>query len=112
MISAIVILYVITEALYKTQALYNHDTDFEPSPDIVNVAYWYHKMSAVSLIASWLAIVSVKFSFLALFKRLIDRLPRLIMYWRATVIFNLLVSAYGVSVYILACPYFDDPRGC
>lgn len=73
-ISAVAILYGITEALYKTQALFNHNTDFEPSPDIVIVAYRYHKMSVVGLIASWLAIVSVKFSFLALFKRLIDRL--------------------------------------
>ena len=112
MITAIVILYIVTEALYETQALFNHDTDFEPPSDIVNVAYWYHKLSAVSLIASWLAILSVKTSFLALFKRLIDRLPRLIMYWRAAVIFNLLVAVYGISEYIIVCPYFNDPRGC
>ena len=83
-----------------------------PLPNSVDIAYYYRKTSAVSLILSWLTIISVKFSFLALFKRVIDRLPSLIRYWWAIVIFNLAVSGYRIAIYILACPYFYTVKSC
>ena len=106
LICAVAILFVLMDSMYLTQALTYGEVDFELPPDIVTVAYWYRKMSAVSLILSWLTIASVKFCFLALFKKLIDRMPRLITYWWCVVAFNLAVTGYGAAVYILACPYF------
>ena len=47
--------------------------------------------------------MTVKFAFLALFWRLIDRIPPLIKYWRVVVAFNLAVTGYGVSVYLVPC---------
>ena len=54
--------------------------------------------------------MTVKFSFLALFRRLIDRVPPLIKYWRVVVAFNLTVAAYGVSTYVIACPQFNGMK--
>ena len=112
MISGTVVLYVMLDSLYMTQASLYGDTDFQPPLNILSIASWYHKMQSVSLIATWLAIVSVKFSFLALFRKLVETLPRLIYYWRVVVSFNLLVSVYGVLIYILACPYYYSKKEC
>lgn len=54
--------------------------------------------------------MAVKFSFLALFRRLIDRITPLIRYWYVVVAFNLAVTGYGASVYVIACPHFSGPK--
>ena len=54
--------------------------------------------------------MAVKFSFLALFRRLIDRIPSLMKYWWFVVAFNLAVTGYGASVYVVACPHFSGPK--
>ena len=67
----------------------------------------FKKLAALSLIFSWLALMSVKFSFLMLFRRLIDRIPGLVKYWWVVVMFNVLVTGYGIAVYLITCPNFD-----
>lgn len=47
---------------------------------------------------------------LALFKRLIDRIPSLVKYWWFVVAFNLAVTGYGASAYVIACPHFSGPK--
>ena len=75
-------------------------------PDFLNAAYDYQKMAAVTLILCWCSIVSVKFSFLFLFRKLVDRIPTLIKYWWCVTIFNVVAGAYGIAVYLVACPHF------
>lgn len=65
---------------------------------------YYRKMNNASLILTWLTIVSIKFSFLALFKKLIDRIRPLVVYWWIIAVFNGAVAIYGATVPILACP--------
>ena len=45
-----------------------------------------------------------------LFRKLMDRLPPLIIYWWFVVGFNGIISAYGAAVYIAACPDFLEPQ--
>lgn len=54
--------------------------------------------------------MAVKFSFLALFKRLIDQIYCLKVYWWVVVAFNLAVTAYGAAAYIIPCPEFRSRK--
>ena len=106
LIVAVTILFVTLDDMFKSQAFLDGDAAFELPSDVLGASYRFHKMLTVSLMFSWLAIVSVKFSFLALFRDLIDRLPRLIIYWRVTLVFNVTASVYGLGRNLIACPYF------
>ena len=72
----------------------------------VQLSFDYQKLVATMLILSWIAICSVKLSFLFLLRKLIDRLYHVLIYWWIVLIFVLATSGYGISVYLLACPYF------
>ena len=52
---------------------------------------------------SWLAIFSVKFSFLSFFHQLVNRLPRLLLYWRIVVLLNIFTLIYFVGWYSIEC---------
>ena len=51
----------------------------------------------------WLAIFSVKFSFLSFFHQLVDRLPGLLLYWRSVVLVNIATLIYFVSWNFIEC---------
>lgn len=80
--------------------------------DFIQQAFEFHKLVTVALILTWFSIVSVKFSYLFLFKRLIDRMPLMVIYWWVVAVFNGLISAYGAAVYIAACPDFYNMKSC
>ena len=94
----------LTEALTYTPAL------FTTQPPDLNRVFEFRKLVTASLILTWVAMMAVKFSFLALFRRLIDRIPSLMKYWWFVVAFNLAVTGYGASVYVVACPHFSGPK--
>lgn len=81
-------------------------------PDFLDQAYDFQKFAAVALILTWCSIVSVKFSYLFLFKKLLSRVPALVIYWWVVAVFNAIISAYGASVYIAACPTFYNIKSC
>lgn len=112
LIAAMVVLYINMDNMYFTEALiYATPAQLASSTESINQLFHrvfiFHKLVNASLVLSWAALVAVKFSFLALFKRLIDRIPHLIRFWWFTVIFNIIVSIYGTIVYFIACPYFS-----
>ncbi|KAI4193838.1 MAG: hypothetical protein LQ348_002764 [Seirophora lacunosa] len=108
MITAMAVLYTNMDNMYLTEALiYSPALLATGSPDL-NGVFEFGKLVKASLILTWVAMMAVKFSFLALFKRLIDRMPGLLRYWWFVVAFNLAVTGYGASVYFVACP---DIRG-
>ena len=107
LIAAFTTAYFSIDNMYMVDAVRFGAVAPEPPSDIIEREYSFHTMASVCLICSWMTVVSIKLSFLALFKTLIDLLPRLIMYWRVTLIFNLAVSVYGFVRNIIACPYFD-----
>jgi hypothetical protein len=105
------VLFVILDKLYVIGAVANGvPVDQLPSNFIVLLeqAYDCQNLLDVALILGWCAIVSVKYSYLFLFKRLIDRVPPMVIFWWFAAVFNGLVSAYGVAMYILLCPTFNN----
>jgi len=99
------------DTMYMLKALADGHKDFDISSDFLNRAYCYREMDAATVVFTWLTIVSVRVSFLALFSRLIDQMPHLIIYWWIVVAFHVVVSAYGVSAPVLACLhcYYSQP---
>ncbi|KAL8730555.1 MAG: hypothetical protein Q9166_004009 [cf. Caloplaca sp. 2 TL-2023] len=82
----------------------------EPGPQDLDRVFEFRKLVTASLILTWVAMMAVKFAFLALFKRLIDRIYSLTVYWWVVVAFNLAVTGYGASVYVIACPHFSGMK--
>ena len=109
LVAAMAVLYVNMDNMYLTEAL-TYATSFAFEPQDLNRVFEFRKLVTASLILTWMAMMAVKFSFLALFRRLIDRIPPLIKYWRIVVAFNLAVTAYGASVYVIACPHFSGMK--
>ena len=110
LIAAMVVLYINMDNIYMREALIYASALFATKPPDLNQILEFRKLLTGSLILTWVAMMAVKFSFLALFKRLIDRIPSLIKYWWFVVIFNLAVTGYGASVYVVACPHFSGPK--
>ena len=80
--------------------------------DVFKEAFDFHKFVTIGLILTWCSIVSVKLSYLLLFKKLVDRLPRMIAYWWFVAAFNAIISVYGAVVYIAVCPQFHSLKAC
>ncbi|KAG7009687.1 short-chain dehydrogenase [Physcia stellaris] len=111
LVCALVILYTMAiDKMYLVLALTTKLPNAEIPPDFLEQSYDFHKWITITLMLSWSAIMAVKFSFLFLFRKLIDRIKPLTMYWWVVTVFNIAVLGYGVSVYYLACPYYYDPR--
>ncbi|MCJ1270048.1 hypothetical protein MMC22_009942 [Lobaria immixta] len=92
--------------MYLVEATETGMPDVKFPPDFINQAFDFQKLVAVALILTWSSIVSVKFSYLFLFKRLIDRLRPMVIYWWIAAVYNGMISAYGAAVYIAVCPDF------
>jgi hypothetical protein len=110
LISAIGVLFTFIDALYMIEALVFGIPNLELPPDWLQRIFHYQKMSAVGYILTWCTIVSVKFSFLFLFKTLITRIRWLVVYWWIVMVFTIAISGYGVAVYIIVCPYFGSMK--
>jgi hypothetical protein len=75
---------------------------------IISKSARYRKLSAATLMPLWGAICSVKFSFLALFKRFLRQMSIMTRYWWFALAFNIIISLYGGSVFFVACPDFEE----
>ena len=56
---------------------------------------------------SWLVVFAVKFCFLFFFRALIDRLPRMIIYWRFVVAITIIFGGVALCETYIACPRID-----
>jgi hypothetical protein len=81
-----------------------------PPPDWIQMSFQFHKWVTVCNMLAWCAVMSVKFSFMFFFKKLIDRLPSLNIYWWFLVVYSTACWGYGISVYYIGCPYYFDLR--
>lgn len=110
LVCALILHFTYMETMYMSLALSFGDIHMEIPPNLLQEVLIYHRVEVASLALSWTTIACVKFSFLALFKRLIDRMPPLISYWWIVVTFNVAVSCYGVAVPSITCPYFSSKK--
>ena len=113
LICAEALLYTFNDTMYMVEALLFKDIqDVELPADFIPRAFDYQKMVDITLGLTWFSIFAVKFSFLFLFRKLIDRLKPLIIYWRFAVLFNVGVLVYGTAVYYVACPHYYSIETC
>ena len=77
-----------------------------PTDLLQEVTAFRRWVSAVDTLC-WCAIMAVKFSFLVLFRRLIQGIKSLMVYWRVVTLFNIGTLGYGVLVCFVLCPHFS-----
>ncbi len=82
--------------------------DMPADSTFLQPVYEYLKWITVNKTLAGCSVFAVKFSFLFLFRKLIDRLPRLITYWWVVVAFKVLGFGYCFSTNFLSCPYYND----
>ena len=56
----------------------------------------------------WLCVFAVKFCYLFFFRQLIDRLRRIIIYWKITLALTFIACVFNASASFIACPEFGD----
>ena len=114
LIAAMVLLHINMDNMYFTETLIYAPMKLggPPGPQDLNHVFEFRKLVTASLILTWVTMMAVKFSFLALFKRLIDRVHSMIRYWWVVAAFNLAVTGYGASVYIVPCPKVGKESTC
>lgn len=105
-------LYFFIDEMYLSEALLLHDTEIDLSFDVIQETLDFEKWAAVSLIILWVAINTVKLSFLAIFRKLIDRIRPMVVYWWCVLAYTILVGLYGISAYIAPCPTFYSFESC
>ena len=110
--AAMGMLYYFIDEMFLAEALLLHDTSVALSFDVIQDSLDFQKWAAVSLIIAWVAVNSVKLSFLSLFRKLVDRLGPMIIYWRFVLAYTICVGLYGFSTYIAPCPMFYSFKDC
>ncbi|KAI4252337.1 MAG: hypothetical protein LQ352_004344 [Teloschistes flavicans] len=121
LICSLVIMYsVAIDKMYQIQELSAalpfalsigfHIDDMSQDSQFLQDSYDFLKWITVSQALAWCSVMAVKFSFLFLFRKLIERMPPLITYWWFVITFNIVALGYGMSTYFLYCPYFNNPK--
>ena len=114
LVCALAILYVFVDDMYLVEALQEglSDGKVDLPSDFLMRSFDFQKWAIICLILLWFSITAVKFSFLFLFRQLIDRLPGMILYWRFVIVYNVLAWAFGIAAYIAPCPHFYTIESC
>lgn len=112
LICAIGLFFTFVDKMYLTEATITNFKDVEYPPNFLMQMEDFQKWVAVCLILLWCSICSVKFSFLFLFRKLVDRVHWLTVYWWWLTIFCVLVWIYGAIAYILPCPWYYSVKSC
>ncbi|KAF3483776.1 uncharacterized protein GIQ15_03100 [Arthroderma uncinatum] len=105
---ALAICYALTiDKMYFTLAVqFNETSEFTIPPDIIQISFDYQKWVQVTTVLLWIAIMAVKFSFLALFKNLVSGIRSLNIYWWVATMINIVILGYGSIVTHISCPYY------
>ena len=105
-----VLFFLYVDTMYMAQAIVLGLPNVEISLNLIEDSLWFHKMVIVSLVLTWWSLMAVKLCFLFLFKKLVDRIKPMLIYWRVATAFNFIVAFYGTASYIAACPHFDTRK--
>ncbi|KAK2853312.1 hypothetical protein FQN49_005192 [Arthroderma sp. PD_2] len=106
--TALIIFYTIAiDKVYLTLAVqFNETAGITLPPDIIQISFDFQKWVQVTTILLWLAVMSVKFSFLTLFKTLVSGIRSLNTYWWVATFINIGILGYGCVVNHISCPYY------
>jgi len=118
LLAAFIIMYDrILNDMYLVRALEDQMPDVIPPGNppgnmqaLLRLTNDFHNWGTAMFMLNWSSILAAKFTFLAFFWKLIDRIEKLKMYWWVAFVLNVVFCVYGMPVYILSCPYFNDPE--
>lgn len=69
------------DTMYLVQAVTTGMAGADMPPDFLQRSYEFHKWITITLMLAWSAIMAIKFSFLFLFRKLIDRIQYFVVHW-------------------------------
>ena len=99
------LLYAKLPAVYAVQGVLLNPLIFNIPPDFLETLSWFETVNFAYLSLSWTSIFSVKIAFLVFFRPLVDHLPRMIRYWKATFALTIAVFAFCFADAWITCPY-------
>ena len=102
-----VLFFLYVDFLYMGQAIVLDLPNAEIPSNIVGDSLSYQKLVLISVLLIWWALMAVKLCFLLLFKKMVDRMKPMLVYWRVAMIFNAIVAFYGTASYIAVCPHVN-----
>lgn len=111
--AATILLHIEKKPIYQVEALQLDPMTAEIDPsNILSTLVRFEKLNFTYLSLTWLTIFSVKFAFLNFFGQLVERIPALIVYWKATIATTVIIFAFRLSDVFIACPYmgFESRR--
>lgn len=113
---ACICLAAATGLLYKLipNAYLYEELDFQervslpfPMSDIVKEAVLTVRILHAYTLTSWLVVFAAKFCFLSFFRALIDRVRRMIIYWRIVVLITIISGGLCLCETFIACPHIE-----
>ena len=106
LIAAMVLLFIFVDNLFLVEALEGNTIPADLPIDFLRRITEFEKLALAALVLTWCSIISVKFSYLFLFRKLIDRIRPMVLYWWVAVVFNALISIYGIIIYAGIRPWY------
>ena len=106
LIASMVLLFIFVDDLFLVEALEGNTIPDNLPVNFIQHTLDFEKLVVGAMVLTWCAIISVKFSYLFLFRKLIDRIRPMIMYWWVAVVYNALISIYGIVIYAYVRPWY------
>ena len=112
LVAATVILYKFIPGAYLFEVFAFHPPSvLPPGFDFDKTVLYNVKLLDAYNMLSWVVIYSVKFCFLSFFRSLIDRLQKMIVYWRVVVGITAVFFGLSLCETFIACPRIK-PSSC
>ena len=106
------VLAVFIDEMYLVEAVTMSLPGFVPPADVLQQSYDFHKWLTVFGNACWFTVCCTKYSFLFFFRKLIDRLHYLRIYWWIVVLFVTGVLVFYAYECFMECPYYYSVEAC
>lgn len=103
------LLYNLVPLAYLWEELDFHDAVLLPFSisDISKETVYTLRLLHTYTLTSWLVVFAAKFCFLSFFRALIDRVRRMIIYWRIVVLITFIFGGLSLCETFIACPHIE-----
>ena len=110
LIAAFTLVNVVYEDIYFDMFIIlgpaEHVYQVSTSPGFVNRILHYQQFAFSAETLCWVTIFAVKISYLLFFRQMLDRLKRLITYWRVTMGIVVISGLFCICSIFISCPHF------
>ena len=103
-IATTILLYKMMADIYLFESLVSQPGSVVDPLEIFQKVVWFENSDSAYLFVTWTAIFLVKASFLTFFRRLIDRVGKMVTYWKVVVSITIVVFGFCACIGFIACP--------